>query len=82
MRTHYDREFKLEVSKAIEKNEITVSEASNSYGIQRTTISRWVAEYKRYKNKTFTGNGNKLPRDAEMEYLKQKIKNLKWRTRF
>ncbi len=62
--------------KAIKKNEITISVSSTSYEIQRTTISRWVAEYKRYKNKAFTGNGNKLPRDAEMEYLKQRNKEL------
>ncbi len=46
------------------------------YNIQRTTISRWVAEYKRYKNKAFTGNGNKLPKNIELEYLKQRNKEL------
>ncbi|MFV0424223.1 MAG: transposase [Bacilli bacterium] len=76
MRTHYEREFKLELVKSIIKNEITVTEASKTHKIQRTTISRWVAEYKKYKNKAFTGNGNKLPRDAELEYLKQHNKQL------
>ncbi len=76
MRTHYNREFKLELTKAITKNEISVSQASKEFNIQRTTISRWVAEYKRYKNKAFTGNGNKLPRDAELEYLKQRNNEL------
>lgn len=47
-----------------------VFEASKTYQIQRTAVSRWVSEYKLYKNKAITGNGNKLPRDTEMDYLK------------
>lgn len=49
MITHFDQEFKLELTKAITKNAILVSQASKEYNIPRTTISRWAAEYKRYK---------------------------------
>ncbi len=73
----YDREFKLELCKDIEKGVVKVGEASKQYNIQRTTISRWVAEYKKYQNNAFSGNGNKLLRDAELEHLKQENKRLK-----
>ncbi len=40
MKAYYERKFKLEVVKTIKKNEIAISDASTSYKIQRTTISR------------------------------------------
>ena len=40
-------------------------------------VSRWVAGYKRYKNKTFTRRGKRLPDKAKLYTLEQENKRLK-----
>ncbi len=60
MKKTYDSEFKPSICKKINKKESTVTEIANEYSISRLIISRWVSEFNRYKNKSFSGKGNKV----------------------
>ncbi len=75
-RSKYEKEFKVKLCKNIISGKTKVGQASKEYNIQRSTIPRWIAEYNKYKNQAFTGHGNRLPKEVEIEHLKQRIKQL------
>ena len=77
MRKTYDKAFKVKVAKDIINEDTSVSQVANEYGISRPIISRWVAEYNRYKNKAFSGRGKRLPDKAKLHTLEQENKRLK-----
>lgn len=77
MRKTYDKEFKVKVAKDILNELTTVGQVSKEFGITRPMVSRWIAEYKRYKNKAFTGRGKRLPDRAKQYALEQENKRLK-----
>ena len=74
MRKTYDRDFKIKVSKDIGNGLITVSEVAREYNISRPIVSRWVAEYNRYGNKAFSGNGKRLPSNEKIYILEEENK--------
>lgn len=76
MKKYYEREFKIQVCKEIEKGTSSVSYISKEYGISRPIVSRWLAEYQRYKNKAFSGKGNRLPDQAKLYALEKKVETL------
>ncbi len=77
MRKTYEREFKLKVAKDIINEKNTVGSVASEYNISRPIVSRWVAEYKRYGSKAFTGHGKRLPNRAKEYALEQENKRLK-----
>ncbi len=77
MRKTYEKAFKLKVCKKIEKGLRTVKSVSEEYHISRPIVSRWVAEYRRYKNKAFSGRGRRLPDKAKQYALEQENKRLR-----
>lgn len=77
MRKTYEREFKLEIAKAIRNKKTTVSKVSSDYKISRPIVSRWVAEFKRYGNQAFLGKGNRLPDKAKQYALEEENRLLK-----
>lgn len=77
MRKTYDKEFKVKVTRDIINEFTTVGQVSKEFGITRPIVSRWVAEYKRYQNKAFTGRGKRLPDKAKLYALEQENKRLK-----
>ena len=76
MRKTYEREFKRKVAKDIINEKTTVSAVAKEYNISRPIVSRWVAEYKRYGKKAFTGRGKRLPDRAKQYALEQENKRL------
>ena len=77
MRKTYSREFKIKVCKEISSSKATVSSISKDFNITRTIVSRWVSEYKRYKDKAFSGKGNKLPDKAKLYILQKELERVK-----
>ena len=73
---HYDKEFKIQICKKIIENENTVGEIAKEYSISRPIVSRWISEYRRYKKKAFSGKGNRLPDQAKLYALQQRIEQL------
>ena len=69
----YERDFKIKVCKKILSNEIKVGEIAEEYSISRPIISRWVSEYRRYKNRAFSGKGNRLPDQARIFTLEKQV---------
>jgi len=74
---YYEKEFKVQVCKKILNEESTVGETAKEYSISRPIVSRWVAEYRRYKNKAFSGKGNRLPEKAKIYALEKQVEQLK-----
>ena len=74
---HYEKEFKIEVCKKILNEESTVGETAKEYSISRPIISLWVAEYRRYKDRAFSGKGNRLPGKAKIYALEKQVEQLK-----
>ena len=77
MRNQYDKEFKLNICKDIEKGKTTVSAVAKEYSISRPIVSRWVSQYRRYQNKAFSGHGNRLPDKADIYALQKQMEELK-----
>jgi len=73
---YYEKEFKIEVCKKILREENTVGEIAKAHSISRPIVSRWVAEYQRYKNKAFSGKSNRLPDKAKIYALEKQIERL------
>lgn len=73
----YNKDFKIQICKAIEANATTVGKAAKEYAISRPIVSRWLAEYKKYGNKAFSGKGNRLPDQAKLYALESEIERLK-----
>ncbi len=61
MRKTYKKSFKVKVCELILNKKKTVGSVAKEYSIARPIISRWLAEYKKYKDNAFTGRGNRLP---------------------
>ncbi|MDF9825919.1 transposase [Breznakia sp. PF5-3] len=80
MRKQYDKKFKLKVCKDIESEVTTVSNVAKEYSISRPIVSRWLSEYRRYQNKAFSGQGNRLPDKADIYALQKQVEELKKET--
>lgn len=76
MRKTYDREFKLKISQDLLEKKVTTKKIAEEYNISRPTISRWVSEYRRYRNNAFAGQGKRLPDKADFYILEQENKRL------
>ena len=77
MRKTYEKEFKLKICQDIEKKETSIGIIAKSYGISRPIISRWLAEYRRYGNKAFSGQGKRLPDKAKLYAIEQENQRLR-----
>lgn len=76
-RKHYDRQFKLSVSKLIIDEKMPVRELSEELNITDTTLRRWSKEYEELSDRAFPGNGSpKLSKDYEIVKLKKRIEEL------
>ena len=64
------------MAKDIIDEDTKVSQVANEYGISRPIVSRWIAEYKCYKNKAFACRGIRLPDKAKLHALEQENKRL------
>jgi transposase-like protein len=76
-RTHYFGEkFKKEVVKRIERNEFSVSEASNTYEVSRTSLYRWVYKYSKLYRKGYRQVIEPMSSTKKIKGLQSRIKEL------
>lgn len=76
MRKTYERDFKLKICQDIESGVASVGSIAKEYAVSRPIVSRWLAEYKRYGKKAFTGKGKRLPGKAEIYVLQKQVETL------
>jgi transposase len=72
----YTKEFKLEAIKLVISDGYAVEEAARNLGIAKSTLWKWVNEFKQSNqdiNKIFPGKGQLTPDDAKMKQLEKAL---------
>lgn len=70
----YGKEMKEQVVLRILKEETTIKEMSEELGVHYTTVRDWVRQYRKKKDESFPGSGNRSASEAEMiRILKENV---------
>lgn len=70
-RRKYDKVFKLEAIELFKTSGKTVYNLEKELGIGHGCLGRWVKEFERDPNNSFTGNGDLKPEDKEIAKLRR-----------
>jgi transposase len=70
-RRKFDKQFKIDAVKLLERSGKTISEIADDLGIEPYALSRWRQDFTKNKEKAFPGEGN--PRDEELFRLKKEL---------
>lgn len=65
----YGKEMKEQVVLRILNEETTIREMSEELEVHYTTVRDWVRQYRKKKDESFPGSGNRSASDAEMVRL-------------
>lgn len=76
-RNKYPREFKLELLRQIEDGEKTASELCRELGLSVQQVSGWRRQLAMKGDDAFPGQGQKRGTEAEVERLRQEVRQLK-----
>lgn len=77
IRRKYDRSFKLEAIRLVEKEGRQVTEVARDLGIGANLIHRWRQKLEREDSEAFPGKGNLKPSDEELRRLRRENADLK-----
>lgn len=78
----YSKEMKKQVVLRILKEESTITELSEELGVHYTTVRDWVRQYRKKKDESFPGSGNRSATDAEMLRILKENADLKEENEF
>lgn len=78
----YSKEMKEQVVLRILKEESTITEMSEELGVHYTTVRDWVRQYRKKKDESFPGSGNRSATDAEMLRILKENADLKEENEF
>ena len=78
----YGKEMKEQVVLRILKEETTITEMSEELGVHYTTVRDWVRQYRKKKDESFPGTGNRSASDAEMVRILKENADLKEENEF
>lgn len=70
-RKSYDREYKLMVVNLCLSGR-PAADIAEEMGLERSMVSRWIREHKRYQENSFQGNGNPVRTSEEEEIARLK----------
>lgn len=73
----FTKEFKQETARLVVEDGQKVSEVARNLEMNRSTIDRWVREYKAAGTDAFPGNGKLSPEAEEYRRLKRENASLK-----
>jgi transposase len=76
-RRKFDRAFKLEVLKLIQKSNRTIQSIAQELGIHPGVISRWRRQFREQENDAFPGKGHQTPEEEEIRRLKKELADVK-----
>jgi transposase len=77
MTKQYDKEYKLETVRLIEKEGKTVRQVSREMGIPANTLYGWISAYKNSGKQAFPGSGKLKPEDQVVQDFERQIRDLK-----
>ena len=72
----YTKEFKVGAAKLVLEQGMTVAKAAQDLGVSHTSVSKWVANYKKHGSGAFPGKGNLPPADEELRRLQRENRRL------
>jgi transposase len=78
----YSKEMKEQVVLRILKEESTITGMSEELGVHYTTVRDWVRQYRKKKDESFPGSGNRSATDAEMLRILKENADLKEENEF
>jgi transposase len=78
----YGKEMKDQVVLRILNKETTIKEMSEKLEVHYTTVRDWVRQYRKKKDESFPGSGNRSASDAEMMRLLKENADLKEENEF
>lgn len=78
----YGKEMKEQVVLRILKEETTITEMSEELGVHYTTVRDWVRQYRKKKDESFPGTGNRSASDAEIIRILKENADLKEENEF
>lgn len=78
----YGKEMKEQVVLRILKEETTITKMSEELGVHYTTVRDWVRQYRKKKDESFPGTGNRSASDAEMIRILKENADLKEENEF
>lgn len=77
-RSRYSNEFKLEAINLVEEQGRKIPEVASSLGIGRTTLEKWVYQYRKEQQGIAPTQGRALtPEQREIQQLRKEVKQLK-----
>jgi transposase len=81
-RKRFDKDFKLQAIKMVEDDGLSKSEVARRLGVDPTSISNWIKEFKVDGSDAFPGNGKRRPLEEELRKLRQENRELRMETEF
>ncbi len=78
----YGKEMKDQVVLRILNKETTIREMSEELEVHYTTVRDWVRQYRKKKDESFPGSGNRSASDAELMRLLKENTDLKEENEF
>lgn len=82
VRRKFDKDFKIQAIKMVEKDGISKSEVARRLGVSQPVISSWVRAFQEEGSVAFPGNGRLKPLEEELRKLKQENKELRLEAEF
>ena len=76
-RREYDKEFKREAVRLVTEEGRRASEVERNLGIGKSTVSRWIREFKESPEYAFPGKGRLKEPDEEVRSLKRELERVK-----
>jgi transposase len=71
----FTRDFKLRVMREIEAGKSQAA-AAREHQVPANTISKWLGQYRKYKDRAFAGNGNAYTDEARFAELERMVGRL------
>ena len=78
----YGKEMKEQAVLRILNEETTIREMSKELDVHYTTVRDWVRQYRKKKEESFPGSGNRSASDAEMMRILKENADLKEENQF
>jgi len=76
-RRSYDKDFKERAVRLYKESDKSMKEIEEDLNITKGNLGRWVREYSKDKDDTFSGNGRTSAKNLEIERLKRENKILR-----
>lgn len=78
----YGKEIKEQAVLRILNEQSTIKETAEDLAVHYTTVRDWVRQYRKKKNESFPGSGNRSASDAELMKLLKENADLKEENEF